>query len=237
MKALLACVLLSLYGMAMAQVSEITVRSELLVQNSRGMLIPPDAFLYSNLVYDKVGRVELCLLDHELDNAMEQLVKSGWQVKSLTNKLGATSPTVFFLVAELPAASLAQMEDAKRLMTVHPAMPISEGLQRKGTVPNVDWRQISSVLGDRMFPNADHAASFGLDGKGTCGTMYGCPCGEVFLSCETTGEERELQSKLKKVIKARMHVTSIRTNSGKYIINFQGEGGALDLARRCSSIG
>lgn len=205
-------------------------RSDLQVQNASGMLIPPEMGLVSYASFTgppEASQVQgqACLASFEVDPMIDRLRAAGVEITSLSNRLTGEQPAVYFLKfrAEGEAGRL-----AKAIKSAFDEMgkerPISEGLQRTGHPPIVDWKSISLILGQSVQEiGASHVmkAQSGVNWV----TFGGCPCGRTMLMGEIIADSKR-QAVIDALRRGRLRITAILGTS----ISFEGEGEAERLA-------
>src|SRR5579862_7484650 len=78
------------------------LRSDLQIQSSSGMLIPPEMGLESYAIFSgnpKACQVsgEICMIQTEINPVLDDLLAGGMEVESLGGRLSGEQPSVYFL--------------------------------------------------------------------------------------------------------------------------------------------
>lgn len=206
-------------------------RSDLQIQNAAGMLLPPEMGLTSEVLFQ--GSVEatvtgdICLVRQEVDDVIDDLRAGGIEIVSLGNRFSGEQPNVYFLHFQgrgglstlLPASKKAFLELGKDRL-------VSEGLQRTGSAPVVDWPSVSTILGkDVISLGAAHVMHAALE-KDTWVNFGGCPCGRTMVFGAVRTAPGNLQRAIDAIRRGKLTLSSL----GSEGLYFEGEGEAKTLA-------
>jgi hypothetical protein len=234
-------------------------RSDLQIQNSFGMLMPPEIGLYSYAAFlgspDKATVVgDTCMIRDEIDPVVDALRAGGIEVVALHNHMAGESPAIYFLhfqgrgTAEKLAGTVKRAFD--ELTKDH---PLREGLTRTGQMPVVDWKAVSSILRrpvaqvgssrvmkatlprDDMNVTLDGVRLTPGVGLACWAAFGGCTCGRTMVMGDTVVNRTELQRALDAFRKNGISVTAIHNHtvgqdSVLMFMHFEAEGDALKLA-------
>ncbi|HVT13444.1 MAG TPA: DUF1259 domain-containing protein [Fimbriimonadaceae bacterium] len=210
-------------------------RTDLQVQNASGMLIPPEMGLTSTVrlsgpVEDGSFEGEICLTQPEIDPVVDDLRGAKIEIDALGNRFAGETPGVYFLRfhGRGPAAKIGPAIRAA-LAELGKDRLISEGLNRTGKVPIVDWQAVSAALGrpvEKVGESEVRRAELGRSWV----AFGGCPCGRTQLIGLINIQPEKLQDALDEVRRNRISVNSIVLSGSSAEIGIESEGDAKDLA-------
>lgn len=203
------------------------LRTDLQVQNSQGMLFPPELGLESTVVANTGLRGELCATKDELGPVVDALRAGGVSVRSISVRY-VTDPSLYFVQFTGPQTAASAVRRA--LDELGRDRMIGEGLQRTGEMPVVDWKGASEALGS---PYREIGASRVYRAELPSGvvTVGGCPCGRSVLIARLHLSVDGLDQTLDAARKARLNPTSLRSIESGVELCLEGEGDAIRLSR------
>jgi hypothetical protein len=215
----------------------VSFRTELQIQNSAGMLIPPEMGLCSSIVFrgtdsDATVSGEMCVLRHEIDNVLDILLTTGIEVVALGSRLSGEQPTAYFLSFEGKGEAVHLASAFKKALgELGKERMINEGLKRTGEFPVVDWKSISTVLGSPVKQLGSTRVWRAEPASGSWLTFGGCPCGRTMLLGKLVVARQELRRTIGAIRKKNISVTAIAPMLGDSVeIGLEGEGDAIRLA-------
>jgi hypothetical protein len=210
-------------------------RADLQIQNASGMLIPPEMGLSSNLAFtgaeaECVVTGELCLVKAEIDPVIDDLRSGGIVLLSLGSRMAGEQPSVYFLqfTGKDRADMLAQTL-RRALDELGKDRLISEGLNRTGHFPIVDWKLVSTALG-RPVTQIGSSRIMRVEDGNSWATFGGCTCGRTILVGCLRLSAQDLQRTIDNLRKSSISITAISNQYGSTTVCFEAEGEAVQLA-------
>jgi|GEM_PF-4731309 len=220
----------------------LALRTDLQVQNASGMLMAPQMGLASWAVFSGSSRNcsadgEICAIQQEIDPVIDDLRVGGIDVLGLGNRFAGEQPSLYFV------RFAGQGEADKLAATIKEALGelgkdrfVSDGLNRTGKVPIVDWQAVSLALG---LPVGKVGASEVVRAeKGESWVCFGgCPCGRTQLTGSVVVGREKLQAVIDMLRHNGNSLDSISALDGSHDdVTFEAEGDAVRLAQQIREV-
>lgn len=203
------------------------MRTDLQVQNSQGMLFPPELGLDSTVNVGATLDGELCATKDELGPVVNALRAGGLSVRSISVRY-VTDPSLYFI--EFTGAKSTAPAIRRALEELGRDRLINQGLQRTGEIPVVDWKAASDALG-ATYREVGASRVYRAVLPSGVATVGGCPCGRSVLIARLNLAPGSVDRALDAAGKARLVPTSLRTVGGSFELCLEGEGDAVRLSR------
>jgi hypothetical protein len=216
----------------------VIARGDMQIQNSAGMLVPPEMGLISKVTFRRTSDQldvsgEICLLHDEIGPVIDALRSKGVAVHALESRLSGEQPEVDFVEFDGHGGERNLIQGIRAALDeLGKNRLVNEGLQRTGSVPVVDWKAVSVILGkDAREIAASHVVQADLDSRSTA-RFGGCPCGRSMVLCNWIIPTNGLQRAIDAARHGELSITCIaRSSNTETRLVLEGEGDALRLAK------